>query len=66
MTAVATLAGAPPYRAVDWNSIDWERVNRNVRRLQARIVKAIEEGRCDRGREMGQGESLAMAPDPLV
>jgi RNA-directed DNA polymerase len=45
MTAVATLAGAPPYRAVDWNSIDWKKVNRNVRRLQARIVKAIEEGR---------------------
>ncbi|MFB0535425.1 MAG: group II intron reverse transcriptase/maturase [Anaerolineae bacterium] len=45
MTAVATLAGAPPYRVVDWNSIDWKKVNRNVRRLQARIVKAIEEGR---------------------
>ncbi|NIN96586.1 MAG: hypothetical protein GTO49_16765, partial [Anaerolineae bacterium] len=45
MTAVATLAGALPYGAVDWNSIDWRKVNRNVRRLQARIVKAIEEGR---------------------
>jgi len=45
MTAVATLAGAPTYEAVDWNSIDWKKVTRNVRRLQARIVKAIEEGR---------------------
>jgi RNA-directed DNA polymerase len=45
MTAVVTLAGAPTYRAVDWHSIDWKRVNRNVRRLQARIVKAVEEGR---------------------
>jgi RNA-directed DNA polymerase len=27
------------------NSINWKKVNRNVRRLQARIVKAIEEGR---------------------
>jgi RNA-directed DNA polymerase len=45
MTAVATLAGAPTYGAVDWPSIDWKKVNRNVRRLQARIVKAIKEGR---------------------
>jgi RNA-directed DNA polymerase len=45
MTAVVTLAGAPPYGTVDWNSIDWRKVNRNVRRLQARIVKAIEAGR---------------------
>ena len=41
MTAVATLAGAPTYEAMDWFSIDWQKVNRNVRRLQARIVKAI-------------------------
>ncbi len=45
MTAVATLAGAPTYGAVDWHSIDWGKVNRNVRRLQARIVKAIKEKR---------------------
>jgi RNA-directed DNA polymerase len=45
MTAVITLAGAPTYRAVDWNSINWKKVNRNVRRLQARIVKAMGEGR---------------------
>jgi hypothetical protein len=36
MTAVATLAGAPAYRAVDWPSIDWKNVKRTVRRLQAR------------------------------
>jgi len=30
---------------VDWHSIDWNKVNRNVRRLQARIVKATQEGR---------------------
>ena len=45
MMAVATLAGAPSNRAVDWNQIDWHKAHRNVRRLQARIVKAIEEGR---------------------
>jgi RNA-directed DNA polymerase len=45
MTAVATLTGAPTCGAVDWNAIDWRKANRNVRRLQARIVKAIKAGR---------------------
>jgi hypothetical protein len=37
MTAVATLAGAPCYEVeIDWNRINWKKVNRNVRRLQAR------------------------------
>jgi RNA-directed DNA polymerase len=46
MTAVATLTGAPCYEVViDWNRINWKKVNHNVRRLQARIVKAIGEGR---------------------
>jgi len=43
MTAVVTLAGAPTYGAVDWHAIDWKKANCNVRRLQARIVKAIKE-----------------------
>ncbi|HZI76848.1 MAG TPA: reverse transcriptase N-terminal domain-containing protein, partial [Gemmatimonadales bacterium] len=45
MSAAATLAGAVPDLAVDWHAIDWPKVYRNVRRLQARIVKAIGEGR---------------------
>src|SRR3954452_12927022 len=45
MSAVATLAGAVPDCAVDWHSIDWKKVYRTVRRLQARIVKAVREGR---------------------
>lgn len=46
MTAVATLAGAPCYEVeIDWNRINWKKVNRNVRRLQSRIVKAVEEKR---------------------
>ena len=47
MTAVATLAGAPCYEVeIDWNRINWKKVNHNVRRLQARIVKAVKEKRC--------------------
>lgn len=44
MTA-ALPAGASLHRLVDWHSIDWYTVHQNVRRLQARIVKATQEGR---------------------
>jgi RNA-directed DNA polymerase len=45
MSAAATLAGAAPDLAPGWHSINWRKVWRNVRRLQARIVKATQEGR---------------------
>ena len=38
-------AGASFHEATDWHDIDWTAVNRNVRRLQARIVKAMQEKR---------------------
>ena len=44
MSATEMLAGAAPRRAPDWHSINWKAVYRNVRRLQARIVKAVQEG----------------------
>jgi RNA-directed DNA polymerase len=48
MTAAATPAGAAPDRASDWHAIDWRKVYRTVRRLQARIVKAVREGRWNK------------------
>jgi RNA-directed DNA polymerase len=45
MTAVTTLTGASSDLAVDWRRINWRAVHRNVRRLQARIVKAVREKR---------------------
>src|SRR5829696_4548326 len=48
MSAVATLAGAVPDCAVDWHAIDWPKAYRTVRRLQARIVKAVREGRWNK------------------
>jgi RNA-directed DNA polymerase len=45
MSAAATLAGAAPDLVPGWHSIPWRKVWRNVRRLQARIVKAVREGR---------------------
>ena len=37
-------AGASLRPAVDWHSINWRRANRNVRRLQRRIVQAQQQG----------------------
>ena len=42
---VEQSACALPHKEIDWNAVDWRKVNRNVRRLQARIVKATQEGR---------------------
>jgi len=42
---VAQTTGAVSHREVDWHTLDWEQAHRTVRRLQARIVKATQEGR---------------------
>jgi RNA-directed DNA polymerase len=52
MSAAATLAGAAPRRAIDWHAINWRRVYRTVRRLQARIVKATQQGRWGKVRAL--------------
>ena len=38
MSAAEMHAGAAPERIPDWHSIDWKKVWRTVRRLQARIA----------------------------
>lgn len=48
MTTQKHCAGAPSHEAVHWHSIDWAECHREVRRLQARIVKAMQEGRHGR------------------
>ena len=37
--------GASSHTGEGWHDIDWRQVHQNVRRLQARIVKAVQEGR---------------------
>ena len=37
--------GAASHSSVHWREIDWRSVNGSVRRLQVRIVKAVEAGR---------------------
>ncbi len=48
LSQAATPAGAAPGSAPDWHSIHWKKVWRTVRRLQARIVKAVREGRWNK------------------
>src|SRR3954451_8842588 len=45
MDAVPKAVCASSREAVPWHRIDWCRCRRNVKRLQARIVKATEKGR---------------------
>lgn len=40
-----TPACAPSGEAMQWTQINWEKCNRNVRKLQARIVRATREGK---------------------
>jgi RNA-directed DNA polymerase len=47
MTTVQT-AGAVSGAAAEWLAIDWQSVNRNVRRLQVRIVQAWKAGRWNK------------------
>src|SRR5438132_1049971 len=48
MSAAEMPAGAAPGRTPDWHSIEWKKVWRTVRRLQARIVKAVAQGRWNK------------------
>ena len=41
MTTDFNTVGADSHNTTNWQSINWKKVNRNVRRLQARIVKAL-------------------------
>ena len=45
-------ADAPSHEAVTWHAIDWRKANRNVRRLQARIVKAVRAGKWHKVRAL--------------
>lgn len=45
MTTQENCAGAPSHNTVVWHDINWAKCNQEVRRLQARIVKATLEGR---------------------
>jgi RNA-directed DNA polymerase len=45
VSRLVSSTGAPARDSDAWHDIDWRQVNRNVRRLQTRIVKAAQAGR---------------------
>ncbi len=49
--AIAT-PGAAPHTPTDWHAIHWRQVERQVRRLQARIVQATQAGRWGKVRAL--------------
>src|SRR3974390_3941090 len=48
----AKAVGAVSREAAEWYAIDWATTNRNVRRLQVRIVQATKEGRWGKVRAL--------------
>jgi hypothetical protein len=59
-----TVACAASHGQVDWHAIDWRKGNQNVRRLQARIVKATREGgRYLMWNRVPQGALQRLEPD---
>jgi RNA-directed DNA polymerase len=42
MEVALTTTGASLRQPIEWHGINWAKVNRTVRRLQVRIVKAIQ------------------------
>jgi len=49
---MAKAIGAVSREAAEWYAIDWPTTNRNVRRLQVRIVQATKEGRWGKVRAL--------------
>jgi RNA-directed DNA polymerase len=46
MTADIALTGAPTHNQnIAWANVNWSKLEKNVRRLQARIVQAVQVGR---------------------
>jgi RNA-directed DNA polymerase len=52
MTGVEKLTGATPYLGKYWKSINWKKVQTEVRRLQIRIAKAVTEKKWNKVRSL--------------
>ena len=46
------LIGAPSTCIDSWDAIDWQNVERQVRRLQMRIAKAIRDGKAGKAKAL--------------
>ena len=45
MTALKTVTGAPLTEKSDWDSVNWDKIRIEVKRMQMRIAKATRENR---------------------
>ena len=52
---MAKAIGAVSSEATEWYAIGWQAINRNVRRLQVRIVQATKESRWGKVRALQVG-----------
>ena len=60
MTAEMSKTAGAPFHEVDWHAIDWHKAHANVGRLQARIVKAMQEvRRCRAASREGRLKGLS-------
>jgi RNA-directed DNA polymerase len=50
--SVAKTTCAPPSPIEAWNQINWNRCRERVRKLQARIVKATQEGKWNKAKAL--------------
>ena len=48
MTVEEQTTGAVSHMTDEWHTINWEKAHREVRRLQARIVKATQAGKWNK------------------
>jgi len=46
------ISGAASNDPIDWEAIDWQKVEKEVNRLQTRITKAVEEGRWNKAKAL--------------
>lgn len=52
MTTKDFVGAASDITDIHWHSINWSAVNKNVRRLQSRIVKATQTGRRNKAKAL--------------
>lgn len=51
MTALKTVTGAPLTERSAWDSVNWDKVRIEVKRMQMRIAKAIRENRKGKAKD---------------
>jgi RNA-directed DNA polymerase len=62
MTAIR-IAGAPSPETTEWQALDWQALTRTVRRLQARIVQAIQARRWGKVQALPHLLTHSFSPD---